>query len=83
MSATTYTFAKGSSQLILEDKDQIKAKLGRSPDLADALTLTFAQSVTARHHRPRYGQMEVEYNPFREMDADRVSSSAHDYDPFA
>ena len=52
LSATTYTFAKGSSQLILEDKDQIKAKLDRSPDLADALALTFAQPVTPRDYRP-------------------------------
>ena len=36
----TYTFHGGQFQL--EEKDQIKARLGRSPDLADALALTFA-----------------------------------------
>lgn len=35
----TYTFTKG--RLLLEDKDQVKKRLGRSPDLADALALTF------------------------------------------
>jgi len=36
----TYTFTQG--QLMIEEKDQIKKRLGRSPDLADALALTFA-----------------------------------------
>lgn len=35
----TYTFHKG--KLLLEEKDQVKKRLGRSPDLADALALTF------------------------------------------
>lgn len=39
LSAPTYTFVNGKFQL--EPKDQIKARLGRSPDLADALALTF------------------------------------------
>jgi hypothetical protein len=36
----TYSFSGG--QFLLEEKDQIKARLGRSPDLADALAITFA-----------------------------------------
>jgi hypothetical protein len=36
----TYTFSNG--QFVIEEKDQIKERLGRSPDLADALALTFA-----------------------------------------
>lgn len=32
-------------RLQLEDKDEIKKRLGRSPDLADALALTFAEPV--------------------------------------
>lgn len=35
----TYTFHKG--KFLLEDKEQVKKRLGRSPDLADALALTF------------------------------------------
>lgn len=38
--APTYTFANGV--FLLEDKDSIKKRLGRSPDLADAYALTYA-----------------------------------------
>lgn len=40
MSAPTYFFHAGKFQI--ESKAQIKTRLGRSPDLADALALTFA-----------------------------------------
>lgn len=54
----TYTF-KGD-RLLLEDKDQIKQRLGRSPDYADALACTFAYDVpvAARRSatRQRYAQ---------------------------
>jgi len=40
LTTPTYTFSKGRFQI--EEKDQIKERLGRSPDLADALALTFA-----------------------------------------
>ena len=40
LTAPTYTFANGKFQL--EDKDMIKKRLGTSPDLGDALALTFA-----------------------------------------
>jgi phage terminase large subunit len=36
----TYTFVGG--QFVLEDKDHVKARLGRSPNKADALAQTFA-----------------------------------------
>lgn len=35
----------GRGRLQLEDKEEIKKKLGRSPDKADALALTFAEPV--------------------------------------
>jgi hypothetical protein len=40
LTAPTYTFVNGKFQL--EGKDQVKARIGRSPDLADAYALTFA-----------------------------------------
>jgi phage terminase large subunit len=49
---TTYTFQ--GDRFLLEPKDQVKAKLGYSPDEADAFALTFAEPVwskTSRHHR--------------------------------
>ena len=39
---TTPTYIFRGGQFVLEEKDQIKARLGRSPDLADALATTFA-----------------------------------------
>lgn len=39
LTTPTYTFLKG--KFMLEEKDQVKIRLGRSPDLADALALTF------------------------------------------
>ena len=62
----TYTFNNGKFQL--EDKDQIKERIGRSPDLADALALTFAipdqpaammEPLTGRAHA------ETEFDPWR------------------
>lgn len=39
LTTPTYTFVKG--KFLLEEKDQVKIRLGRSPDLADGLALTF------------------------------------------
>lgn len=39
LSQPTYTFVNGKFQM--EAKEQVKARIGRSPDLADALALTF------------------------------------------
>jgi hypothetical protein len=46
LSQTTYTFR--GDRLLLEPKEQLKARLGCSPDDADAFALTFAQPVAAR-----------------------------------
>lgn len=45
----TYTFLR--DRLLLEDKDSVKERLGRSPDIADALGLTFALPVAGRSVR--------------------------------
>ena len=57
LSVPTYTFVNGKFQI--EAKEQIKERLGRSPDLADALALTFglpepapASMNRARPYRP-------------------------------
>jgi hypothetical protein len=49
LTAPTYTFTSGG-KLILESKDDIKSRLGASPDKADALAHTFAIA-----ERPRGG----------------------------
>lgn len=64
LSETTYTFR--GDRLLLEPKDVMKVKLKRSPDLADALALTFAASVAGRNTSPMVPRRtaEAEYDPF-------------------
>ena len=64
----TYFFARGKFQI--EAKDQVKKRLGRSPDLADALALTFALPDTPK----RDGVSGLR---------DRKKDSPNDYDPYA
>ena len=72
-----YTFVNG--QFLLEEKDQVKKRLGRSPDLADALALTWAipdqpNEVMARLQRAGIGagvaggmgRAATEYDPYAE-----------------
>lgn len=65
LTTPTYTFANG--QFVMQDKDMVKEKLGRSPDLADALALTFAiPDMPADELIPlvaNQGRMRVEYDP--------------------
>ena len=55
LSQTTYSFR--GDRLLLEPKEQVKARLGYSPDDADALALTFAQPVAGR---PAYADRTME-----------------------
>jgi len=72
LTTPTYTFVNGKFQL--EDKDQIKTRLGRSPDLADALALTFClpdaptqiDDIRSRIIREQQGPMAHEWDPFDE-----------------
>lgn len=66
LTETTYMF-RGDA-LLLEPKETVKARLGRSPDLADALALTFAADVAPRATGPQI--------PFRMRETTA-------YDPFA
>lgn len=68
LTAPTYSFAQG--QFVLEEKDQIKKRLGRSPDLADALAETFAIDDLPRHLDPR-------------QEARGVGRAITDWDPYA
>ena len=69
LSTPTYFF-KGD-KLQIEPKEQVKARLGRSPDLADALAQTFAQPVAAP---PRFGDFALGQK--------RTAMAVHDYNPF-
>jgi hypothetical protein len=68
--ATTYTFQ--GDKFRLDDKDSIKETLGRSPDKADALALTFAQPVIKRtsidNYRSKFKNVNpMEYSPYEHM----------------
>lgn len=70
LTQTTYSF-KGD-RLLLEDKDQIKQRLGFSPDHADALCLTWAHPVGTRKRDEFAGLRrkpvhQSDYNPMAQM----------------
>lgn len=73
--APTYTYVNG--QMLLEPKAQIKDRLGSSPDLADALALTFSIPDMAQKDAfaERFGiggnTHKADYDPFSE---ERMSS---------
>jgi len=78
MTQTTYTF-KGD-RLLLEPKDEVKAKLGYSPDHFDGFILTFAEPVAARGAAYMAPKHQFEYDPFPAA----RSGPRHraEYDPF-
>jgi hypothetical protein len=65
----------------LSRRQDLKERIGFSPDEFDALILTFAQPVMVPDFRPRY-RMAVEYNPYPEEGANRPSNFSYDYNPF-
>ena len=86
LTAPTYTFLQGKIQL--EDKDMIKKRLGRSPDLADALALTFAlpdQPASLARYHPSFGaksgKANSEYDPFEPLN-EQAGRSAMGYNIF-
>ena len=88
LSNTTYTHR--GDQLILEDKDDIKAKIGFSPDEVDSLALTFAEPIKPKPKSSR-GVLNVSavsaYRPFSDLEKMQgqnytVGSANGPYDPF-
>lgn len=69
LAAPTYGFKDG--KIIIEPKDQVKKRLGRSPDLADALGLTFALPDTPARVRTGFEKKRSrdlnEYDPYAGM----------------
>jgi hypothetical protein len=69
---TSVQYMIKNGRLALEDKEQLKTRLGWSPDLADALALTFAiEDMPARDEyeyirkgNPNY---KTEYDPFKNI----------------
>ena len=73
--ALTYSY-RGDKILVIE-KDQLKAVLGRSPDYSDALAVTFAQPVQAAwsvdRERLLFSVADVTHAVTERDDADRYS----------
>jgi hypothetical protein len=68
LTAMTYTFHKG--KFLLEDKDQIKKRLGLSPDFSDAWALTF-------------GMVEMPGQELQALTNRKPNTALHDFDPYA
>jgi hypothetical protein len=66
LTSPTYTFQNG--KFLIEPKDQIKKRIGKSPDLADALALTFALSDAPGGVQDRFGgyakPTNADYDPY-------------------
>jgi hypothetical protein len=73
-------------RMLLEKKVQTRGRLGRSPDIADALALTFAMPVVAPEERyripsPRQDGMARYQSDYRRRDPVHTTAN-RDYDPF-
>lgn len=90
LTETNYTFY--NDKMILEDKDDIKDKLGFSPDDADACALTFAEPVTPKErgtnvvHRAR-SAITQGYDAFAEVNrmgtgGGMAHYTVQEYDPY-
>lgn len=82
LSTPTYSYDNAANRFTLESKDEIRARLGRSPDEADALALTFTRVL------PIDGlavgrRIESEFDPYRTLDAPVPHKDPSDWNPFA
>ena len=67
LSAAEYKVRLKDSRIVLEDKVSIKERLGKSPNDADALALTFAFPVVKKLNyvgSNEQGRSEIEYDPY-------------------
>jgi hypothetical protein len=74
--AMTYTFQK--DQFRLCEKDDVKELIGRSPDKADSVALTFAYPV-AKKNPFQASQSKRDYDPYVEM----AKQIRREYNPYA
>jgi phage terminase large subunit len=67
LTSPTYSFQRG--QILIEPKEHVKKRIGRSPDLADALALTYAlddmpAELIAGADAWGHGRVLSDWNPF-------------------
>lgn len=58
----TYTFTSGTQRIKVESKDEMRSRGVDSPDLADALMLTFASQGATMHYGAVWNQRRVSVN---------------------
>jgi phage terminase large subunit len=68
LTSPTYIFSNSTNKFQVESKELIKARGGKSPDLADALALTFAFPVVPMGFSVsgQHGNYQTEYDPYKE-----------------
>jgi phage terminase large subunit-like protein len=69
--APQYSHDNAANKLTLESKDEIRARIGASVDIADALALTFAFPVATAGARGGVGHALTEYDPYDERELPR------------
>lgn len=79
----TYTLVGG--QFVLEDKDQLKERIGRSPDYADAYMTTYAledipTGVIERLRNTR--KARTDFDPYANADRNAPGRAETDFDPY-
>jgi hypothetical protein len=70
-----YALREGRDAIILEKKEDMKKRGLASPDLADALALTFAYPVAASDHRWQLtgkARHQYQYDPFQQAWSGRL-----------
>lgn len=78
----TYTYIGG--QFVVEPKEMVKERLGRSPDLGDAYMNTYAEEdMPAELHEKLSGRNKAkhDFDPFTIGGGD-VGTTEHDFDPW-
>lgn len=82
LTAPTYTFVNG--RFLLEDKDMIKKRIGRSPDIADAIALTYAlpDMPAAMQQFGQQHRVRTDFDPYGES-AQAGGRALTEFDPYA
>lgn len=79
-----FVFKRGRDCVRLESKDDMKARGVGSPDIADALALTFAYPVVPNARSggeglPRHRGVQTEFDPYRDV---ATALAVNDWDPY-
>ncbi|MEM6354094.1 MAG: terminase family protein [Pseudomonadota bacterium] len=63
LAAPTYDFMRSTGKFHLEAKKDMKARIGRSPDVGDAYALTYAYPVVPKSWRSRSDTANTDFDP--------------------